>query len=142
MHLLLLPLLALLFAPFFVAVVVMFAVSAILLRMLFVIALVVFGGVLLFGSGILHRLWRGCAWGLRRYSGHRFSRQSYRHNDERPAGDIGTTAFEDYRRATLRKLDDEAREFRAFLAKLRQAADAADFQDFLKSRRAGGPQTS
>jgi hypothetical protein len=49
----------------------------------------------------------------------------------------GSSAFEDYRRATLFRLEDEAREFRSFLDRLRQAADAADFEAFLKARRQG-----
>jgi hypothetical protein len=59
----------------------------------------------------------------------------------KPRG-VGNSAFDDYRGATLRKLEDEAREFRAFLEKLRRAADAADFEAYLKERRAGRPQTS
>jgi Protein of unknown function (DUF2852) len=52
----------------------------------------------------------------------------------------GNTAFDDYRRATLKKLELEAEEFRRYLDGLRRAADAAAFETFLKSRRAeGGP---
>lgn len=45
-------------------------------------------------------------------------------------------AFDDYRRATLRKLEAEAEEFRRYLDGLRRATDAAAFEAFLKSRRA------
>lgn len=52
----------------------------------------------------------------------------------------GNEAFDDYRRATLRKLEAEAEEFRKYLDGLRRAADAAAFEAFLKSRRAeNGP---
>jgi hypothetical protein len=52
----------------------------------------------------------------------------------------GNTAFDDYRRATLKKLELEAEEFRKYLDGLRRAADAAAFERFLKSRRAeSGP---
>lgn len=52
----------------------------------------------------------------------------------------GNSAFDDYRRATLRKLEAEAEEFRKYLDGLRRAADAASFDAFLKSRRAeSGP---
>lgn len=142
MHLLRLPMLSLLWVPFFVAAVALFALGAILLRFLLFIALAVIAGVLLFGSGILRRIWRGGTWRSRRYSNCWFSRAAIRRRDEQTARDFGNVAFDDYRRATARRLDDEAREFRAFLAKLRQAADAADFQDFLKSRRAGRQQSS
>jgi hypothetical protein len=54
----------------------------------------------------------------------------------------GNEAFDDYRRAALRKLELEADEFRKYLDGLRRAADAAAFDAFLKSRRAeGGPAT-
>ncbi|MBS0249614.1 MAG: DUF2852 domain-containing protein [Proteobacteria bacterium] len=54
----------------------------------------------------------------------------------------GNEAFDDYRRATLRKLEAEAEEFRKYLDGLRRAADAAAFEAFLKSRRAdNGPVT-
>jgi len=142
MHLLRLPMLPLLLVPFFVAAVALFALGAVLLRFLLFIALAVIAGVLLFGSGILRRIWRGWAWRSSSRSNCRFRRAASAHRDERTARDFGNVAFEDYRRATVRRLDGEAQEFRAFLAKLRQATDAADFQDFLKSRRAGRPQSS
>ncbi len=48
-------------------------------------------------------------------------------------------AFEDYRQATLRRLEQEAEEFRAYLTRLRRAADAAAFETFLKARKSGEP---
>ena len=48
----------------------------------------------------------------------------------------GNDAFDDYRRATIRKLEFEAEEFRKYLDGLRRAADAAAFESFLRSRRA------
>ncbi len=51
-------------------------------------------------------------------------------------------AFDEYRRATLKKLESEAEEFRKYLDGLRRAADAAAFETFLKSRRSeAGPAT-
>lgn len=47
----------------------------------------------------------------------------------------GNSAFDDYRRVTLKKLEGEAEEFRKYLDGLRRAADAAAFEAFLKSRR-------
>ncbi len=47
----------------------------------------------------------------------------------------GNEAFNDYRRATLKKLEAEAEEFRKYLDGLRRSADAASFEAFLKSRR-------
>lgn len=57
------------------------------------------------------------------------------------SGNSGNAAFDDYRRATLAKLEGEAAEFRTFLDRLRRAADASDFEAFLKSRRERGPET-
>lgn len=122
--------------PFFVMAMVVFVVGAILLRILFFVAIAVLAGAgaVLFGRGFLRG--RSGAWGSRsRRACRRYPNQQF---NEPPPGDLDNSAFDDYRRATLNKLDGEAREFRAFLARLRQAADAADFQDFLNSRRARG----
>lgn len=45
--------------------------------------------------------------------------------------------FDDYRRATLQRLELEAEEFRKYLDGLRAAADKAAFDAFLTSRRTG-----
>ena len=47
----------------------------------------------------------------------------------------GNRAFDDYREATLKRLEEEEREFREFLAKLRQAKDKAEFDQFMAERR-------
>jgi hypothetical protein len=51
-------------------------------------------------------------------------------------------AFEDYRQATLKRLEQEADEFRAYLDRLRHSADAAAFEAFLNARRTGGQSAS
>ena len=51
-------------------------------------------------------------------------------------------AFEDYRQATLKRLEQEADEFRACLDRLRRSADAAAFEAFLNARRTGGQSAS
>lgn len=48
----------------------------------------------------------------------------------------GNAAFDEYRSETLRRLEDEAVEFRTFLERLRQAKDKAEFDQFMQSRRA------
>ena len=51
----------------------------------------------------------------------------------------GNAAFDDYRRATLERLDEESREFKAFVERLRQAKDQAEFEAFMAERsRQGG----
>jgi hypothetical protein len=59
----------------------------------------------------------------------------------------GNRAFDEYRTETLRRLEDEQREFRDFLDRLRMAKDKAEFDQFMAERRnrqgpgAAQPQT-
>lgn len=43
----------------------------------------------------------------------------------------GNTAFDEYREETLRRLEDEQREFTTFLDRLRRAKDKAEFDQFM-----------
>ncbi len=52
----------------------------------------------------------------------------------RPASS-GNAAFDDYRAETLRRLEDEQREFKDFLERLRVAKDRAEFDQFMADRR-------
>ena len=47
----------------------------------------------------------------------------------------GNQAFDEYRVATLRRLEEEQREFQEFLARLRTAKDKAEFDQFMADRR-------
>jgi len=47
----------------------------------------------------------------------------------------GNRAFDDYRTETLRRLEDEQREFKEFLGRLRFAKDRAEFDQFMNERR-------
>ncbi|TCT07736.1 DUF2852 domain-containing protein [Aquabacter spiritensis] len=54
----------------------------------------------------------------------------------------GNRAFDDYRAETLRRLEDEQKEFKDFLQRLRMAKDKAEFDQFMAERRRGnGGQT-
>jgi len=53
----------------------------------------------------------------------------------------GNVAFDEYREETLRKLDEEQREFRDFLDRLRAAKDRAEFDQFMNERRNRPPAT-
>ena len=58
-------------------------------------------------------------------------------------GSSGNRAFDDYREETLKRLEDEQREFRSFLERLRLAKDRAEFDQFMaerKSRPASPPE--
>ncbi len=52
----------------------------------------------------------------------------------------GNRAFDEYRTETLRRLEDEQREFRDFLERLRQAKDKSEFDQFMAERRNRPPE--
>jgi hypothetical protein len=58
----------------------------------------------------------------------------------------GNRAFDEYRAETLRRLEEEQREFKEFLDRLRHAKDKAEFDEFMSERRRRsdntGPQTA
>jgi Protein of unknown function (DUF2852) len=47
----------------------------------------------------------------------------------------GNRAFDEYRSETLKRLEEEQREFKDFLARLRFARDRAEFDQFMAERR-------
>jgi hypothetical protein len=47
----------------------------------------------------------------------------------------GNRAFDDYRTETLQRLEEEQREFKEFLERLRFAKDRAEFDQFMADRR-------
>ena len=67
----------------------------------------------------------GCGWGRR--GGGRWTAPS------------GNQAFDDYRAETLRRLEEEQREFVDYLERLRRAKDKAEFDQFMAERR-GAPR--
>ncbi len=81
-----------------------------------------------FGSGRMGRGqfagfsgWKGCGdWKSNARQWHRSS---------------GNAAFDEYRNETLKRLEDEEREFRDFLERLRQAKDKHEFDQFMADRR-------
>jgi hypothetical protein len=66
----------------------------------------------------------GAPWGRRSGSGGNGGRSS------------GNKAFDEYRAATLRRLEEEQAEFTSFLDRLRFAKDKAEFDQFMAERRA------
>lgn len=52
----------------------------------------------------------------------------------------GNRAFDEYRSETLRRLEDEQREFRDFLDRLRMAKDKSEFDQFMSERRDRPPE--
>jgi len=49
-------------------------------------------------------------------------------------GSTGNQAFDEYRDETLRKLEEDAREFRGFVERLRKAKDKEEFDRFMSER--------
>ena len=84
----------------------------------------------LVGSGRLARL-TGC--GARRWQQPNHGNPSGWWN-ARPTSS-GNRAFDEYRAETLRRLEDEQREFKEFLDRLRHAKDKAEFDEFMAERR-------
>lgn len=52
----------------------------------------------------------------------------------------GNRAFDDYRTETLKRLEEEQREFKEFLQRLRFAKDRQEFDQFMAERRNRPPQ--
>jgi hypothetical protein len=58
--------------------------------------------------------------------------------DETPPSS-GNRAFDEYRQETLRRLEEEQRDFATFLDRLRFAKDKAEFDQFMAERRRPSP---
>ena len=52
-----------------------------------------------------------------------------------PAPPSGNAAFDEYRTETLRRLEEEQKEFVEYLERLRRAKDKAEFDQFMADRR-------
>ena len=52
----------------------------------------------------------------------------------------GNAAFDDYRTETLKRLEEEQKEFVSFLDRLRRAKDKAEFDQFMAERRNRPPE--
>ena len=88
------------------------------------------------GSGRLARF-TGC--GARRWQQHMQGNPGGWWNARQAPS--GNRAFDEYRAETLRRLEDEQREFKEFLDRLRHAKDKAEFDQFM-AERGRRPQTS
>ena len=84
----------------------------------------------LVGSGRMAR-WTGC--GARRW--HHQAQSNPGGWWDMRSGSSGNRAFDEYRTETLRRLEEEQREFKEFLDRLRHAKDKAEFDEFMAERR-------
>jgi hypothetical protein len=57
----------------------------------------------------------------------------------RPGSSSGNHAFDQYKSETLRRLEEEQKEFGSFLERLRFAKDKAEFDQFMAERRSRPP---
>lgn len=98
-------------------------------------------------SGRMGRGW-GCSYGDRARWQQRFAENWEKRGGGAWRGGFppsGNRAFDEYREETLNRLEDEQREFREFLERLRLAKDRAEFDQFMadrKDRPAGPPPAS
>jgi len=60
---------------------------------------------------------------------------------DRPAASSGNRAFDEYKADTLRRMEEEQKEFGAFLDRLRFAKDKSEFDQFMAERRGRPPAT-
>ncbi len=88
----------------------------------------------LVGSGRMAR-WTGC--GARRWQQQAQSNPGGWWGTR--SGSSGNRAFDEYRTETLRRLEEEQREFKEFLDRLRHAKDKAEFDQFMAERRGRPP---
>lgn len=93
----------------------------------------------LFWSGRMHNWkhermgrWMNCR-GERTEGGDRSKDRFARWMGKAPS--TGNRAFDEYRDETLKRLEEEQREFRDFLERLRHAKDKAEFDQFMADRR-------
>ena len=87
-------------------------------------------------------IWSG-RMGCWKHGGHGRWQQEFRDRMQSAAGrwcggrqarSSGNAAFDEYREETLRRLEDEQREFMEFLDRLRRAKDKAEFDQFMSDR--------
>jgi hypothetical protein len=74
-------------------------------------------------NGGTRQWWHEAEGAARRWCGPPYTRSS------------GNWAFDEYRAETLRRLEEEQREFKEFLERLRRAKDKAEFDQFMAERR-------
>jgi hypothetical protein len=110
---------------------VMIAVMIVAFILFFPIGLLILG--FLIGSGRLGSRWAR-RWGLRSDAAPEEGRAWCSWADER-AGSSGNIAFDEYRVDLLRRLEEEQKDFAAFLERLRFAKDRAEFEHFMTDRR-------
>jgi hypothetical protein len=85
---------------------------------------------------LIYLIWSGRmgSWRQSDMAGRVGHRCGWRHHHHR-ASPTGNRAFDEYRAETLRRLEEEQKEFTDFLERLRQARDKSEFDQFMAERR-------
>ena len=90
-------------------------------------------------------LWKGGAFAARLQAAVSDRRDDARRWSAEPGGGSGNSAFDEYRAATLRRLEEERlaldaqqREFAEFLQQLKRARDREEFDRFMAAGRGRG----
>ena len=104
------------------------------------IALIVLGFFMWWPIGLallVYVIWSGRMACWRRGEVGCFGREAMRETASwwRQPPSSGNHAFDEYRTETLRRLEDEQREFKEFLERLRFAKDKTEFDQFMAERR-------
>ena len=104
------------------------------------IALMVLGFILFWPLGLItlaYLIWSGkmmcCIGRLASWKSDDFKRWQTAH---RGSSSTGNAAFDEYRETTLRRLEEERREFAQFLERLRRAKDQDEFDRFMSEQAA------
>jgi hypothetical protein len=83
----------------------------------------------------MERMQRKMDWMKSKMSGNPWGGNPWGGNAWSNAPSSGNRAFDDYRTETLKRLEEEQREFREFLERLRFAKDKTEFDQFMAERR-------
>jgi len=104
------------------------------------IALMVLGFILFWPIGLItlvYLIWSGkmmcCIGRLGSWKSDELKRWNIPHRESRSTGN---TAFDEYRETTLKRLEEEQREFTHFLERLRRAKDQDEFDEFMSEQAA------
>jgi hypothetical protein len=105
------------------------------------IALMILGFIVFWPIGLAILAFLGWSGRMACWRGHAMSRWNCGPDRMRSAGTwwqpqrtSGNRAFDEYRSDTLRRLEEEQREFHEFLDRLRMAKDKAEFDQFMAER--------
>jgi Protein of unknown function (DUF2852) len=88
----------------------------------------------------MERMQRKMDWMKSRMSGNPWGGNPWGGNSWNSPPPSGNRAFDEYRVETLRRLEEEQREFREFLERLRFAKDKTEFDQFMAERRNRPPE--